>query len=190
MTANLLKPEKKPRPRLRLDAQSRELFRRFVRDWVWPRRWQLAWTLFLTTCLAAVTGGYPGVIKKSFDILMGGERNALPFVLAAIVGITLARACLLYLQSVATNRFIFRITSDMQKLAFRHLIGADFALNFLFDRVEAAFQTPDPEPGGTRGSRQALGAQHQQGNEADQQQFREADTKHYSVLTSLFGSAL
>ncbi|MBS0239113.1 MAG: ATP-binding cassette domain-containing protein [Proteobacteria bacterium] len=127
MTANLLKPEKKQRPRLRLDAQSRELFRRFVRDWVWPRRWQLGWTLFLTTCLAAVTGGYPGVIKKSFDMLMGGERNALPYVLAAIVGITLARASLLYLQSIATNRFILRITSDMQKLAFRHLIGADFA---------------------------------------------------------------
>jgi subfamily B ATP-binding cassette protein MsbA len=100
---------------------------RFVRDWVWPRRWQLAWTLFLTTCLAAVTGGYPGVIKKSFDLLMGGKPGALPFVLMAIVGITLTRAVLLYLQAVATSRFILRMTSDMQKVAFRHLINADFA---------------------------------------------------------------
>lgn len=105
MTAGPQKPEKKPRPRLRLDAASRALFARFVRDWVWPRRWELGWTLFLTTCLAAVTGGYPGVIKKSFDMLMGGQTGALPFVLAAIVGITLARAMLLFLQAVATNRF-------------------------------------------------------------------------------------
>jgi ATP-binding cassette, subfamily B, bacterial MsbA len=98
-----------------------------VRDWVWPRRWELGWTLFLTTCLAAVTGGYPGVIKKSFDMLMGGQTGALPFVLFAIIGITLARATLLFLQAVATNRFILRLTSDMQKVAFRHLINADFA---------------------------------------------------------------
>ncbi|MBY0558374.1 ABC transporter transmembrane domain-containing protein [Hyphomicrobium sp.] len=127
MTANLLKPEKKPRPRLRLDAASRALLRRFVVDWVWPRRWELGWTLFLTACLAAVTGGYPAVIKKSFDMLMGNQQGALPFVLTAIVGITIARATLLFLQAVATNRFILRLTSDMQKLAFRHLISADFA---------------------------------------------------------------
>lgn len=128
MTANLLKPEKKkPRPRLRLDAASRALLRRFVVDWVWPRRWELGWTLFLTACLAAVTGGYPAVIKKSFDMLMGNQQGALPFVLTAIVGITIARATLLFAQSVATNRFILRLTSDMQKLAFRHLISADFA---------------------------------------------------------------
>jgi ATP-binding cassette, subfamily B, bacterial MsbA len=127
VTAISQKAEKKPRPRLRLDAASRALFARFVRDWVWPRRWELGWTLFLTTCLAAVTGGYPGVIKKSFDMLMGGQTGALPFVLSAIVGITLARATLLFLQAVATNRFILRLTSDMQKVAFRHLINADFA---------------------------------------------------------------
>ncbi|WP_409560993.1 ABC transporter ATP-binding protein [Hyphomicrobium sp. MC8b] len=127
MTDLLKKAEKKPRPKLRLDAASRALLARFVRDWVWPRRWQLAWTLFLTTCLAAVTGGYPGVIKKSFDLLMGGKPGALPYVLVAIVGITLARATLLFLQAVATSRFVLRMTSDMQKIAFRHLINADFA---------------------------------------------------------------
>ena len=74
-----------------------------------------------------MTGGYPGVIKKSFDMLMGGQTGALPFVLLAIVGITVARATLLFLQAVATNRFILRLTSDMQKVAFRHLINADFA---------------------------------------------------------------
>ncbi|RUO99884.1 ABC transporter ATP-binding protein [Hyphomicrobium sp.] len=123
----LNKSEKRPRPKLRLDAASRALLARFVRDWVWPRRWQLAWTLLLTTCLAAVTGGYPGIIKKSFDLLMGGKPGALPFVLTAIIAITVARAFLLYFQAIATSNFILRMTSDMQKVGFRHLISADFA---------------------------------------------------------------
>jgi subfamily B ATP-binding cassette protein MsbA len=125
-----LEPEKtgrKERPRLRLDAASRALLHRFMKDWVWPRRWELVWTLFLTACLAGFTGGYPTVIKMSFDTLMGGHKGALPWVLAAIVGITSARATFLFLQAVATNRFVLRLTSDMQKVAFRHLINADFA---------------------------------------------------------------
>ena len=59
-----------------------------------------------------------------------------------------------------------------------NLVGTDFTFNFLFDRVEAALQSADPQARGTRSTRQTLGAQHQQGNEADEQQFREADTKH------------
>jgi len=58
------------------------------------------------------------------------------------------------------------------------LVGTDFTFNFLFDRVEAALQPADPQAGGARSARQTLGAQHQQGDEADEQQFREADTKH------------
>ena len=117
----------KKRPSLKLDPESRALLGRFFRDWVWPRRAQLAWTLALTAALAAVTGGYPTVIKMSFDTLMSGNRGALPWILGAIICITSLRAILLYLQAVAANNFIFRLTTDMQKLAFRHLVGADFA---------------------------------------------------------------
>ena len=41
-----------------------------------------------------------------------------------------------------------------------NLVGTDFTFNFLFDRVEAALQTTDPQAGGARSARQALGAQH------------------------------
>ncbi len=58
---------------------------------------------------------------------MGGHTGALPWVLAAIVAISCARATFLFLQAVATNRFVLRLTSDMQKVAFRHLINGDFA---------------------------------------------------------------
>lgn len=127
MNSDRKSPEKPPRPRLRLDAASRALLHRFVTDWVWPRRWELVRTLILTACLAAVTGCYPTVIKMSFDTLMGGNTGALPLVLLAIVAITSARATFLFLQAIATNRFVLRIAADMQKVAFRHLINADFA---------------------------------------------------------------
>ncbi len=68
------------------------------------------------------------------------------------------------------NMFVVQLPTD--------LVGTDFTFNFLFDRVEAALQTADPQTGGARSARQTLGAEHQQGNEADEQQFREADTKH------------
>lgn len=119
---------KKKRASLRLDPASKVLLKRFLDEWVWPRWRELATTLALTTCLAAATGGYPAVIKLSFDTLMnGGESNALWWVLAAIVGITLLRSAFLYFQAVATNHFVLRITTDLQKSAFQHLISADFA---------------------------------------------------------------
>ncbi len=120
-------PVKKQRPRLRLDDKSRALLNRFIDDWVRPRWRELAWTLVLTACLAATTGAYPTVIKASFDTLMSGNKGMLPWVLAAIIGITLARSAFLYVQSVATNHFVLSMTNDMQKRAFSHLISADFA---------------------------------------------------------------
>ncbi len=68
------------------------------------------------------------------------------------------------------NMFVVQLPTD--------LVGTDFTFNFLFDRVEAALQAADPQTGGARRARQTLGAEHQQGDEADEQQFREADTKH------------
>lgn len=122
-----LPPAKKPKMRLRLDEASRTLLNRFMADWVWPRWKELLQILALTGCLAAATGGYPTVIKLSFDTLMAGDRSILPWVLGAIIGITLLRSTFLYLQAVASNRFVFHITTDMQKLAFSNLIAADFA---------------------------------------------------------------
>jgi ATP-binding cassette, subfamily B, bacterial MsbA len=122
-------PGRKKRSSFRLDDASRALLKRFLDDWVWPRWRELATTLALTACLAAATGGYPTVIKLSFDTLMAGDKGGgvLWLVLAAIVGITIARATFLYFQAIATNHFVLRITTDMQKQAFAHLIAADFA---------------------------------------------------------------
>lgn len=129
MSIQPVQPGRKQRSSFRLDDASRALLKRFLEDWVWPRWRELATTLALTTCLAAATGAYPTVIKLSFDTLMAGNKGGgvLWWVLTAIVGITITRATFLYFQAIATNHFVLRITTDMQKQAFAHLIAADFA---------------------------------------------------------------
>ncbi|MEQ8823699.1 MAG: ABC transporter ATP-binding protein [Filomicrobium sp.] len=109
------------------DKASRELLWRFLGDWVFPRWQQLLTAFVLMACLAAVTGGYPMIIKVSFDTLMQNDGDYLFIVLGAIVGITMLRSIFLYLQTVATQRIVMRMSTDMQKVAFAHLINADFA---------------------------------------------------------------
>lgn len=113
---------------LSLDEHKRGLLKRFLREWVLPRWRELVFALFLTALLAATTGAYPMIIKASFDVLMKQQNAAaLPFVLGAIVGITMLRSLFLYLQTVETNRIVMRMTTDMQKLGFAHLIWSDLA---------------------------------------------------------------
>ena len=112
---------------LSLDAHRRGLLKRFLAEWVTPRWRELIFALFLTALLAAATGAYPMIIKASFDSLMKQQAMALPYVLAAIVTVTLLRSLFLYLQTVETNRIVMRMTTDMQKDAFEHLIWSDLA---------------------------------------------------------------
>jgi subfamily B ATP-binding cassette protein MsbA len=103
------------------------LLKRFINEWVLPRWQSLVYTLVLTGLLAAVTGLYPIVIRYAFDSLAKGTMAPLPWVLAAIVSVTAARAILLYVHAIAANRVILRMTTDIQKAALQHLISADFA---------------------------------------------------------------
>ena len=106
---------------------NRKLLRRFFADWIAPRGKEIAYGFVLTTLLAASTGAYPLIIRKAFDSLKDGKTDLLPWILAAIIGTTAARALFLYLQTVETNRFVMRVATDMQTAAFSHLIAADFA---------------------------------------------------------------
>ena len=113
---------RKPPPTLNLDEHQRGLLKRFMREWVYPRWRELIVALILTAFLAAVTGAYPMIIKVSFDMLMKDQTSMLPYVLAAIVGVTMLRSVLLYAQTVETNRIVMRMTTDMQRVGFAHLI--------------------------------------------------------------------
>jgi ATP-binding cassette, subfamily B, bacterial MsbA len=126
----LAKRSKSPRAGFRtlfLDQRAKSTLRRFVADWVAPRWRQIAWAFLFTAGLAATTGGYPLIIKHSFDSLMHSDSSALPWVLIAIVLVTTTRSTFLYLHQVASAQIVMRMTTDMQKAAFAHLINSDYA---------------------------------------------------------------
>jgi ATP-binding cassette, subfamily B, bacterial MsbA len=124
------KRSKKPRIGIRtlvLDERAKGTLRRFVADWVAPRWREIAVAFAFTAGLAATTGGYPLIIKHSFDTLMQSDSGVLPWVLVAIVLVTSTRSVFLYLHQVASAQIVMRMTTDMQKAAFAHLIGSDYA---------------------------------------------------------------
>ena len=128
MTGNGTQAAGKPAPKkLSLDEHQRGLLKRFAREWVAPRWRELIGALALTALLAAATGAYPMIIKASFDALMKEQNAVLPYVLGAIITVTMLRSLFLYLQTVETNRIVMRMTTDMQKVAFEHLVWSDLA---------------------------------------------------------------
>ena len=128
MTGNGTQAAARPAPqKLTLDEHQRGLLMRFTREWIAPRWRELIWALLLTALLAAATGAYPMIIKASFDALMKEQNAVLPYVLAAIITVTMLRSLFLYWQTVETNRIVMRMTTDMQKVAFEHLVWSDLA---------------------------------------------------------------
>ncbi len=114
-------------PRAPAGGPDRRLLSRFARQFVFPLWQRIGWALVLTAGLAAVTGGYPLIIKHSFDTLLSGNKDAIFTVLAAVVAVTMSRSLLMYFQVVATNRIVWRIGTNIQKLVFAKLMDADFA---------------------------------------------------------------
>jgi ATP-binding cassette, subfamily B, bacterial MsbA len=101
--------------------------RRFLEDWVFPRWREVVLALVLTSGLAATTGGYPLIIKNSFDTLLKGDGSMLPLVVGAIIIVTLLRSIVIYLHTIVSARIVTRMTTDIQKAAFAHVIHADYA---------------------------------------------------------------
>jgi subfamily B ATP-binding cassette protein MsbA len=108
-------------------AWKRGVLRRFNGDWVWPQRRTIAVALCWTAGIAAATAGYPLIIQQSFDALRQPGSTAVPWVLAAIVGVTACRGLFLYLHQVTATRAVTRMVTDVQKAAFAHLMNADYA---------------------------------------------------------------
>ena len=83
--ADAAKPFGNKPAKLAFDERTRGVLRRFIGDWIWPRAAQVALALVFTAGLAASSGGYPLIIKHSFDSLMKPDSGVLPLVLAAVV---------------------------------------------------------------------------------------------------------
>jgi ATP-binding cassette, subfamily B, bacterial MsbA len=109
------------------DIRAKGTLRRFLEDWVFPRWREIVLALILTSGLAATTGGYPLIIKHSFDTLLKGDGSMLPLVVGAIIIVTLLRSIVIYLHTIVSARIVTRMTTDIQKAAFAHVIHADYA---------------------------------------------------------------
>jgi subfamily B ATP-binding cassette protein MsbA len=113
--------------KLGVDGRARDVLVRFFKDWVWPRRRQVALSMLVATGLAIATSGYSFVIKYAFDTLGAGQFGSISLVLVSIVVITLLRALFLHLHAIVSNRILARMTIDLQKRGFAQLIEADYA---------------------------------------------------------------
>jgi ATP-binding cassette, subfamily B, bacterial MsbA len=113
--------------RLAFDDGARGVLGRFFREWLRPRWRQIALSLAVGFALAVSTSGYPMIIKVAFNSIGAGQMGPLPWVLAGIIGVTAMRGLCLFLHQTISNRTIFRLGTDLQTRAFRHLISADYA---------------------------------------------------------------
>lgn len=109
-----------------LDGHAKGLLARYWREWVVPRRSELFGVFVLMAGVAITSGLYPVVIQTTYDRLTAGNFDYFTGVLGLIIGVTFLRSVLLYFQTVATNRFVQRLTLGMQKAVFSQLLRADF----------------------------------------------------------------
>lgn len=123
-----------PKLDLNFDERSSVLVRRFWKDWLAPRWPEIALSFLLMACLAATTGAYSQIVKDSFDALIGGkavtvpgDMSALWWVIGMICLITILRSTFLYLQAIVTSRTVMRISVDLQRAGFAHLLKSDYA---------------------------------------------------------------
>jgi ATP-binding cassette, subfamily B, bacterial MsbA len=106
----------------------RSLFERHCRDWVLPR-WKGALGVMLLTIMVALTSSsYPLIIKYAADSIEKRNTGALPIILVLVVAVAAAKGLFMYLQIVQSQSFIQRMTTDIQRKVFDHVIGADFAV--------------------------------------------------------------
>jgi subfamily B ATP-binding cassette protein MsbA len=66
-------------------------------------------------------------VRHAVNALSGGDFALLWPIVLVIVGVTALRSLALYLQMVATNRTVMRMTVGIQKEAYAHLLRADYA---------------------------------------------------------------
>jgi ATP-binding cassette, subfamily B, bacterial MsbA len=101
---------------------------RHFREWILPR-WRGALSVMLLTIMVAVTSScYPLIIKYAADSVEKRDVTALPIILVLVVVIAAAKGLFVYLQIVRSSSFIQRMTTDIQRRVFDHIIGADFAV--------------------------------------------------------------
>ncbi len=122
----------------KLDASTRVLAGRFVRDWVSPHWRVLSLAVFFMLLVAVTTAAYPAMIKYVVDTLSaasgigadGTEPVSLKYIWVMpllLVLVASARGLSLYAQNVLLNTTVLRVITDLQKAMFAHLLASDLA---------------------------------------------------------------
>ncbi len=112
---------------LRLDDATQHLMARLWREWVSPHWRSLALVVALMGIVSAATGAYPLLIDWTYSLFEAKDMRVVWMVPALAVIITAVKGLAMFSQTVMTNRMVYRITTDMQKAMFGHLLAADMA---------------------------------------------------------------
>jgi subfamily B ATP-binding cassette protein MsbA len=115
------------KPQLRLDDATQTLMSRLWRDWVSAHWRSLVLVVVLMGMVSAATGAYPLLIDWTYSLFEAKDARVVWMVPALAVIITAVKGLAMYSQTVMTNRIVYRITTDMQKAMFGHLLQADLA---------------------------------------------------------------
>ena len=108
-----------------LEHSTLGLGKRLWRDWIspyWPRLIVIA---FLMLCVSAATASYPILIDWTYRLFEARDLRVVTLVPFAVIAVAMAKGLSMYLQTVATNRFVLRVIADIQKAMFTHLLNAD-----------------------------------------------------------------
>lgn len=114
--------------RLRIDANTRVLVGRLVRDYVRPHWPRILAALFCMTVVAASTAAFTQLIKPIIDDIFINRREDMlvPIAVAALV-VFVAKGAASYGQEVLMSVVGHRIVAEIQRRLYNHLIGADLA---------------------------------------------------------------
>ena len=112
---------------LRIDETTRHLMARLWRDWVRAHWRSLAVVFVFMGIVSAATGAYPLLIDWTYRLFDARDMRVVWLIPALALAVTAVKGIAMYLQTVMTNRIVYRITADMQKAMFGHLLSSDLA---------------------------------------------------------------
>ena len=112
---------------LRLDDATQSLMSRLWRDWVSAHWRSLVMVVVFMGIVSAATGAYPLLIDWTYSLFEAKDMRVVWMVPALAVIITVVKGLAMYSQTVMTNRIVYRITTDMQKVMFGHLLRSDLS---------------------------------------------------------------
>jgi subfamily B ATP-binding cassette protein MsbA len=110
-----------------LDAPTRALILRLLRQYVRPHLARVLAALACTGLVAGTTALYPIIIRTAFDEFQAGNARVVWVLPPLIIGVTSLKALAQYGQAVSLQGVTLRVVEALQRNLFRALTRADLA---------------------------------------------------------------